>query len=375
MVNGDAISLVDAEADPQSAAPSQGRCSVAEVTTPLRAGWRSGMERPADSCRRGDSPGALDRLSPRIRRSGSTRIISRGGRRAPAARSSTCETGSVSEVGACRGAYPQIMSRPLRPRAAWAALRPPWPGRSRTPRARSCRCDSPATCRAAADEAAACPRRPGGRPGGDTLAVLPAATECSGLARAGSAVARTCRADVHGRRTTERRWRSLPSCMQELAAALPERSLPAQGLLLIFVAIEPDGGFPSGSGGRLRGVVPTEGLSRRAWPRLPEELRYDPALAVAEPSTRRPTGDPSGSPQRRGRAFSRPSVRPSVASDVRHQHDQGARPFQGCELLLQFDADALVGAEFGDGGVSTSGGPRARRSRHDHGCLVDMDSN
>jgi hypothetical protein len=42
---------------------------------------------------------------------------------------------------------------------------------------------------------------------------------------------------------------------------------------------------------------------------------------------------------------------------------QGTSPPQGYELLMQFDADSILGASFGDGGASTCGTRPLTRSR------------
>jgi hypothetical protein len=79
--------------------------------------------------------------------------------------------------------------------------------------------------------------------------------------------------------------------LAELCAALPSKELPTVGLLIIFAAIEQDGAFPADDDGVHVEIVDDSDLTRRSWPRaLPTELRFSPALAIAEPTLSVPTG-------------------------------------------------------------------------------------
>ena len=69
--------------------------------------------------------------------------------------------------------------------------------------------------------------------------------------------------------------------LDEMAAVLPERGLPADGLVVVFAAVD-DSGFAEGAHVE---VVASDGLKRLAWPTaLPDELRFDAALAALEPA-------------------------------------------------------------------------------------------
>jgi hypothetical protein len=121
--------------------------------------------------------------------------------------------------------------------------------------------------------------------------------------------------------------------LDELAAALPEGGLPRAGLLVVFADIDPESQAPSAVHAE---VVPTDELRRLGWPaRLPEELRYDASLAVAEP-TLTVANLPAPGPDHR--LLGHPSM------------IQEHGPPAGHELLLQLDSDALTGMTFGDGG-------------------------
>jgi uncharacterized protein DUF1963 len=138
----------------------------------------------------------------------------------------------------------------------------------------------------------------------------------------------------------------------ELRAALPERDIPSNGLLVVFASIDPEDGNADKAHVE---VVPTVGLKRRPWPKgLPDELRYSPSFAVAEPVMSHPDWhilrDASsaaaverfrglvGVPGPEHRLFGHPTT------------IQDSEPPSGYELLMQFDGDALLEASFADGG-------------------------
>ena len=128
--------------------------------------------------------------------------------------------------------------------------------------------------------------------------------------------------------------------------------VPPEGLLVVFASIEADGGYPLRSDAVHVEIAATHDLKRLSWPAdLAEEIRYQPALAVAEPMITVPDlTDP----------------RYEVSLDAAKQFAQGLRsptplhqmfgrlpgidPPAGYELLLQIDSDPLIAAMFGDGG-------------------------
>ncbi len=72
--------------------------------------------------------------------------------------------------------------------------------------------------------------------------------------------------------------------LDEVASCAPGGALPDEGLLIVFVALEADGGYPANERAVHIEVVPATALRRASWPaRLPEELRFDEAQLPPEP--------------------------------------------------------------------------------------------
>jgi hypothetical protein len=138
----------------------------------------------------------------------------------------------------------------------------------------------------------------------------------------------------------------------ELGAALPDRDVPPDGLLLVFAAIVPEDANAERAHVE---VVPTAGLRRRPWPKgLPHELRYSSSLAVAEPVLSHPDWHVlrETSPEAAVERF-RELVRLPGPEHQLFGHPatiQDTEPPSGYELLMQFDGDSLIEASFADGG-------------------------
>jgi hypothetical protein len=72
--------------------------------------------------------------------------------------------------------------------------------------------------------------------------------------------------------------------LDEVASCAPGGALPDEGLLIVFVALEADGGYPANQRAVHIEVVPATALRRASWPaRLLEELRFDEAQLPPEP--------------------------------------------------------------------------------------------
>jgi hypothetical protein len=142
----------------------------------------------------------------------------------------------------------------------------------------------------------------------------------------------------------------------ETVATFPvDTAFPRAGLVTVFTALPSEEGFDWDSDAVYIEVIGGTDLRRAAWPgSLPEELRYAPSLAVAEPMISLPD-----------RFFLEQFATTEVVDAFElefapagplHQlfgypkrlQNSGQKP--GFKLFLQFDGDALVGSEFGDGG-------------------------
>ena len=164
---------------------------------------------------------------------------------------------------------------------------------------------------------------------------------------------------------------------EELAAAAPGCGLPSQGLLVVFAGLEPESQAPLGVHVE---VVDDSQLTRaRVRASLPEEQRYEVALAVAEPALSPP--DPTVLVQTVSEDAARRFAALARLPGPQHQlfgHPstiQGAEPSGGYELLLQFDGDSLLGATFADGGRLLVWYPRGTPlAGVINGCILDLDS-
>ena len=97
-------------------------------------------------------------------------------------------------------------------------------------------------------------------------------------------------------------------------------------------------------------------MKRRPWPasRSPDELRYSPSLAVAEPIV----SHPDWHVLRRDSAAAAVARFRELVTVVGPEHRlfghpttiQDGEPPAGHSLLLQFDGDSLLDASFADGG-------------------------
>jgi hypothetical protein len=155
----------------------------------------------------------------------------------------------------------------------------------------------------------------------------------------------------------------------DLKAAYPGMRADDQSLLLFFVGLEPDGGYPTEDEAVHVGVVPLDDLKRRAWPRaLPEELHLDEAQVVISPMLSvQGSGGEACSPfnedvkeDDEDDEFQRLLwllSKQLTPDGPRHQMFGGILTLQwdsrtpDSALLLRFDSDPLLGGpELGDGG-------------------------
>ena len=117
-----------------------------------------------------------------------------------------------------------------------------------------------------------------------------------------------------------------------------------------------------------------------AWPpELAEEIRYEPSLAVAEPtlSFSEWPGLDADAPEDTVRQFRELIARPGPDHRLLGHPStiQGHGPVAGYELLLQLDSDPMTGMTFGDGGrIHIWCAIDAQWSGEIPNCEIDVDS-
>jgi hypothetical protein len=146
----------------------------------------------------------------------------------------------------------------------------------------------------------------------------------------------------------------------ELVAALPDSDIPSSGMLVVFVAVavavavDEDEGAIYGDAVHIE-HVPTERLSRRAWPaNLPEEARFMPSLASVEPMLSPPNRwelsdalTPAQADALQDFATAGGSLHQVLGHPLTVQ-DVALAPEE--RQLLRLDSDPLNGTLYGDGG-------------------------
>jgi hypothetical protein len=173
--------------------------------------------------------------------------------------------------------------------------------------------------------------------------------------------------------------------LSDVAPVCPDGSLPSSGLLLVFIGLEADGGYPRTDRSIHAVLVDTPELKRAMWPaRLPEELRFETAVLVPEPLLSLPSDPPGLS----GNAWTQwcefleaTQPRPPHHRMLGHAVTiQDQPPPVGSEnepsvLLLQIDSDGIAGMSFGDGGSLLVWVPAEDLRVGDFSrCTVDLDS-
>jgi uncharacterized protein YwqG len=168
--------------------------------------------------------------------------------------------------------------------------------------------------------------------------------------------------------------------LDEVAAVAPEGTVPTEGLLVVFVALEEDGMYPVADDAVVASVQETSGLKRARWPSaLPEGLRFEEALVLPEPILSLPTETVGVSdPDDDDWAEFVDSVTPTAPHHRMLGYPvsiQGDDWFPDRTLLIQVDSDGIAGMSFGDGGslqvwVSASD----LRDGRIVACTVDNDS-
>lgn len=164
----------------------------------------------------------------------------------------------------------------------------------------------------------------------------------------------------------------------ELAVALPDVGLPAEGLLLIFVGVDEDGWCPGDPEGVLVETAAAEGLVRAEWPDgLAEEARWDSAVPAPEPIWTPP-----------GPYALEDALEPEVLEAFLERVDATGHQFAGHpatwqddlipaghRLLVKIDGDGLMGTQFGDAGSLLITHPAgADLTGVVAGCRVELDS-
>jgi len=171
--------------------------------------------------------------------------------------------------------------------------------------------------------------------------------------------------------------------LDEISPTAPAGALPSDGLLVVFVGLEPDGGYPTDERAVRAEIVNSSGLKRRGWPkRLVEDLQFRAAAIEPEPSLSLPADPPA--PDVDAAAWARVL---EIAASVAPHHQMLGHPhaIQEClpptdengefTLLLQLDCDGISGMSFGDGGSLHVWVPRDGLAAGDlSGCVVDLDS-
>ncbi|HET7049817.1 MAG TPA: DUF1963 domain-containing protein [Solirubrobacteraceae bacterium] len=141
---------------------------------------------------------------------------------------------------------------------------------------------------------------------------------------------------------------------EELSAALAVGGLPADGLLVAFVAMEPFDGTMVTEEAHLA-VIPVDGLKRRPWPAgLPTEARFMPSLAAPEPMLSPPNRFELTDAMVDDRVDSFfGAIRPPGPLHQLLGHPatvQHPTMPDGHMQLLRLDSDSLNGTLYGDGG-------------------------
>jgi len=145
--------------------------------------------------------------------------------------------------------------------------------------------------------------------------------------------------------------------LEEISSCAPDGALPSEGLLLLFVDLEPDGGYVRDDHVQAE-IVDGSALRRATWPkRLAEELRFRPASLIPEPFLSLPSDSPA--PDVDDAAWF--GLLDAVTSRLPH-HRMLGYPLSTQEvdppcdengefaLLLQLASDGATGMSFGDGG-------------------------
>ena len=141
---------------------------------------------------------------------------------------------------------------------------------------------------------------------------------------------------------------------EELSAALAAGDVPADGLLVVFVAMEPFDGTMVTEQAHLA-VIPADGLKRRPWPAgLPTEARFMPSLAAPEPMLSPPNRFELTDAMVDDRVDSfLDAIRPPGPLHQLLGHPatvQHPTMPDGHKQLLRLDSDSLNGTMYGDGG-------------------------
>jgi len=171
--------------------------------------------------------------------------------------------------------------------------------------------------------------------------------------------------------------------LDEISPAAPEGSLPTKGLLLVFVDLEPDGGYPANENAVHAEIFEDTSLKRAAWPKhLVDELRFGVAAIVPEPFLSLPslppdlTVDDAAWSELLDAVTPRPPHHRMLGYPYSIQEQEAPVDEHGeFTLLLQLDGDGICGMSFGDGGSLQFWVPQGSLARSDlSGCVVGLDS-